>query len=154
MRASTSRNPHQCSALDASLFALKSNGPQVDRARQAAKALESELAREQQRRAKSEEAAAERLEVELEKMHHMRESARSMEAELRDRLAVQGMELAQACAEGTAIKAQNEALLRRVEEERTAHEATRQLLVNALGERRRASSDTPVKRARRPRGAK
>ncbi|CAN7740089.1 DNA-binding protein [Variovorax sp. LjRoot178] len=127
---------------------------EVDRARQAAKALESELIREQQRRAKGEEVAARRLEAELEKLHQVRESARSMEAELRDRLAVQGMELAQAGAEGTAVKAQNEALLRRVEEERTAHEATRHFLVKALAERRRASSDAPVKRARRPRGAK
>jgi hypothetical protein len=77
-----------------------------------------------------------------------------MEVELRDRLAVQGMELAQADAEGTAAKAQNEAMLRRVEEERSAHEATRQFLVKALAERRRSSSDAPVTRARRPRGAK
>ena len=68
---------------------------EVDRARQAAKALESELAREQQRRAKSVEAAAKRLEAELAKLHQVRESARSMEAELRDRLAVLGIELAQ-----------------------------------------------------------
>ncbi|MBT2304209.1 DNA-binding protein [Variovorax paradoxus] len=127
---------------------------EVDRARQTAEALEAELAREQQRRAKSEEAAARRLEAELEKLHQVRESARAMEAELRDRLAVQGMELAQAGAEGTAVKGQNEALLRRVEEERTAHEATRQFLAKALVERHRPSGDAPVTRARRPRGAK
>ncbi|CAN7751209.1 hypothetical protein LJR175_006743 [Variovorax sp. LjRoot175] len=77
---------------------------EVDRARQTAKALEAELTREQQRRAKSEEAAARRLEAELQKLHQVRESARAVEAELRDRLAVKGMELAQAGAEGTAVK--------------------------------------------------
>jgi hypothetical protein len=55
---------------------------EVDRARQAAKALEAELAKEQQRRARGEEAAAKRLEAELEKLHQVRESARSMEAEM------------------------------------------------------------------------
>jgi hypothetical protein len=128
---------------------------EVDRARQAAKTLEAELAKEQQRRARGEEAAAQRLEAELEKLHQVRESARSMQAELRDRLAAKGMELAQAVAEGTAVKTQNEALRRRVEEERTAHEATRQFLAKALGERRRSSSsDAPVTRAKRPRGTK
>ncbi|WP_170855496.1 DNA-binding protein [Variovorax sp. CF079] len=127
---------------------------EVDRARQAAKALEAELAKEQQRRARGEEAAAKRLEAELEKLNQVRESARSMEAELRDRLAAKGMELAQAVAEGTAVKTQNEALRRRVEEERTAHEATRQFLAKALGERRQSSSDAPVTRAKRPRGTK
>ncbi|CAN7768727.1 hypothetical protein LJR175_007393 [Variovorax sp. LjRoot175] len=116
---------------------------EVDRARQTAKALESELAREQQRRAKSEEAAAKRLEAELEKLHQAREAARQTEAGLREQLAAQGIDLAQA-------RTQTEALVSRIDEEKASHEKTRRMLAETLVSKSAAKADTSVRRRRKP----
>jgi hypothetical protein len=123
---------------------------EVDRARQTAKALEPELAREQQRRAKSEEAAAKRLEAELEKVHRVRETARQAEAGLRDQLAVQGIELAQTRTQAEALAASVEALEGRLDDEKAAHEQTRRMLAEALISKSAAQGDVSARRRRKP----
>lgn len=127
---------------------------EVDHTRQAAKALEAELAREQQRRVKTEETTAKRVEAGLETLREVREAARAIEAGLRAQLAAQGIELAQTRTEGNAFREQTGALLRRVEEEKAAHEVTRQLLANALVDRSKTSGARPAPRPKRLRGAK
>lgn len=122
---------------------------EVDRARQTAKALESELAREQQRRTKSEEAAAKRLEADLEKLHQVRETARQAEAGLREQLAAQGIELAQASAKTEALAASVETLECRADDEKASHEKTRQMLAEALISKA-AKGDTSARRRRKP----
>ncbi|MBT2304520.1 DNA-binding protein [Variovorax paradoxus] len=127
---------------------------EVDRARQAAKALEAELAKKQQRQVRSEETAAKRLDAELEKLHQVREAGRQTEGGLREQLAAHGVELAQVRTECAVVTEQAEALQLRVDEEKIAHEATRRLLTEALASRRQATSDTAPRRPRRPRSAK
>lgn len=105
---------------------------EVDRARQAARALESELAKEQQRGIKLQEAAARRLEAELGQQARLRDDARDAEACLRDQLAAQAVELTQARANATSAAAETAAMKLRVDEERASHDATRSLLVTAL----------------------
>ena len=119
---------------------------EVDRARQTAKALESELAREQQRRAKSEEAAAKRLEGELEKLHQVREAARQAEAGLREQLAAQGIDLAQAQTKTEALAASVETLEGRIDDEKASHEKTRRMLAEALGSKAAAKRASPARR--------
>jgi chromosome segregation ATPase len=123
---------------------------EVDRARQTAKTLESELAREQQRRSKSEEAAAKRLEAELEKLHQLREAARQAEAGLREQLASQGIDLAQARTQTEALAASVEALEGRIDEEKASHEKTRRMLAEALISKAAAKGDASVRRRRKP----
>ena len=123
---------------------------EVDRARQTAKALESELAREQQRRAKSEEAAAKRLEGELEKLHQVREAARQAEAGLREQLAAQGIDLAQARTQTEALAASVEALEGRIDDEKASHEKTRRMLAEALVSKSAAKGDASARRRRKP----
>ncbi|CAN7751315.1 DNA-binding protein [Variovorax sp. LjRoot175] len=123
---------------------------EVDRARQTAKALESELAREQQRRAKSEEAAAKRLESELEKLHQAREAARQAEAILREQLAAQGIDLAQARTQAEALAARVEALQVRIDDEKASHEKTRRMLAETLVSQSAAKSDPSARRRRKP----
>ena len=122
---------------------------EVDRARQTAKALESELAREQQRRAKSEEARAKRLEGELEKLQHVRETARQAEAGLRDQLAAQGIDLAQARTQTEALAARVEGLEGGLDDEKAAHEKTRRMLAEALVSKSAAKSDASGRRRRK-----
>jgi len=123
---------------------------EVDRARQTAKALESELAREQQRRTKGEEAAAKRLEAELEKLHQVREAARQAEAGLREQLAVQGIDLARARTKTEALAASVEALEGRLDDEKASHEKTRRMLAEALVSKSAAKGDTSARRRRKP----
>ncbi|MBB3178427.1 DNA-binding protein [Variovorax sp. Sphag1AA] len=94
---------------------------EVDRARQAAKALEAELAKEHQKRTKGEEAAAKRLDAAAEKLQ-----------QVRDQLAAQAIELAQERVAAAVQKDRAEALQQRIDEERGAHDATRRLLSEAL----------------------
>ena len=110
------------------------------------RALESELAREQQRRTKSEEAAAKRLERELEKLHQVREAARHAEVGLREQLAAQGIELAQAQTKSEALAASVEALEGRLDDEKASHEKTRRRLAEALVSKTAAKSDASVRR--------
>ena len=123
---------------------------EVDRARRTAKALESELAREQQRRVKGEEAAAKRLESELEKLHQVREAARHAEAGLRERLAAQGIDLAQVRTQTEALAASVEALEGRLDDEKAAHEQTRRMLAEALISKSAAQGDVSARRRRKP----
>ncbi|MDR6860547.1 DNA-binding protein [Variovorax guangxiensis] len=123
---------------------------EVDRARQTAKALESDLAREQQRRVKSEEAAARRLEREVEKLHQVREAARQVEAGLREQLAAQGIELAQARTQTDALAASVEALEGRIDDEKAAHEQTRRMLAEALVSKSTGKGDASTRRRRKP----
>ena len=123
---------------------------EVDRARQAAKALETELAREQQRRVKGEEAAAKRLEGELEKLHQVREAARQAEAELREQLAAQGIDLAQTRTKTEALTASVEALEARIDDEKASHEKTRRMLAEALISKSAAKGDAATRRRLRP----
>ena len=121
---------------------------EVDRARQMAKALEAELAREQQRRAKSEEAAATRLEGELEKLHQAREAARQAEVGLREQLAAHGIELAQVRTKTEALAASVEVLEGRLDDEKASHEKTRRMLAEALVSKSAAKADIPGRRRR------
>ena len=123
---------------------------EVDRARQTAKALESELSREQQRRAKGAEAAAKRLEGELEKLHQVREAARHAEAGLREQLAAQGIDLAQARTKSEALAASVEALEGRIDEEKASHEKTRRMLAEALVSKSAEKSGASARRRRKP----
>ena len=123
---------------------------EVDRARQTATALESELAKEQQRRAKGEEAAARRLEGELDKRHQVREAARQAENGLREQMAAQGIELAQARTQTESLAASVEALEGRIDEEKASHEKTRRMLAEALVSKSPAKSDTSARRRRKP----
>ena len=123
---------------------------EVDRARQTAKALETELAREQQRRVKSEGAAAKRLEGELERLHQVREAARQAEAGLREQLAAQGIALAQARTKEEALGASVEALEGRLDDEKAAHEQTRRMLAEALVSKSAAKGDSSARRRRKP----
>ncbi|MDR6539212.1 DNA-binding protein [Variovorax soli] len=125
---------------------------EVDRARQEAKALEAELAKEQQRRTKGEEVAAKRLEAELEKLQQVREAARQADAGLREQLAAQGIELAQARAQCVAQQARLDALEQRVDEERAAHDSTRRLLAEAVTRPQKSPGKKPtvtIKRAKK-----
>jgi chromosome segregation ATPase len=123
---------------------------EVDRARQTAKALESELAKEQQRRAKGEEASAKRLEGELEKLQQVQDRARQVEAGLREQLAAQGIDLAQARTQTEALAASVETLEGRLDDEKAAHEKTRRMLGEALVSKSAAKSDTSPRRRRKP----
>ncbi|MDQ8034869.1 MAG: DNA-binding protein, partial [Bordetella sp.] len=124
---------------------------EVDRARQVARVLEANLAKEQQRRVKSEEAAAKRLEAELDKQTSLRDAARDAEMRLRDRLAVQGVEMAQVQTAVTSARQEIAALTRRLEEETHAHGETRRMLAFALKQlsTSEGGSSPPVKRVRR-----
>ncbi len=105
---------------------------EVNRARQAARALESDLAKEQQRRTKAEEAAAKRLEAELDKQARLRDAARVSEAALREQLAARDQDLAHARACVASGSAEAAALKLRIDEERGSHAVTRDLLAAAL----------------------
>lgn len=115
---------------------------EVDRARQSARALESDLAKEQQRRVKSEDSAAKRLEVELGKQAELREASRKSEARLRDEISTQKAELAQSHLATRSARAEIEALTRRIDEERSAHDKTRDMLSASLA-RKFASNEAP-----------
>ncbi|WP_051953372.1 DNA-binding protein [Xenophilus azovorans] len=105
---------------------------EVDRTRQAAKALEADLARERQRRIQSEEAAAQTLEVGRRTLRETQQIAQQVERELRERIAQQAGLLAQARAESSAVQQQLEHIDRELGEERKSHEETRRLLAGAL----------------------
>jgi len=123
---------------------------EVDRARQTAKALESELAREQQRRAKGEEAAAKRLQAELERLQEVREAARQAEAGLREQLAAQAIDLAQARTKTEALVSSVAALEGRLVDDKASHEQTRRMLAEALVSKSAAKGDTSARRRRKP----
>ncbi|MBS0342361.1 MAG: DNA-binding protein [Proteobacteria bacterium] len=105
---------------------------EVDRARQAAKQADAGFAREQQRRVQSEEAAAQTLEAGRQRLRETQQAAQQIERELRESLAAKGIDLAQARAESAAQQDRLAALQLRIDEERGAHEATRQLLSAAM----------------------
>lgn len=106
---------------------------EVDRARQASKQLEAGLAREQQQRMRSEEAAAQTLEV----GRRMLRETQQIERELREQLTLQASLLAQAQAQGSAMQQQLEDIKRQLEDEKKTHETTRELLATALVDTRK-----------------
>ncbi|MGK6310827.1 hypothetical protein [Variovorax sp. DT-64] len=107
------------------------------------------MAREQQRRVKGEEAAAKRLEGELEKLHLVQEAARRAEAVLREQLAAQGIDLAQARTQAEALGASVEALGDRIDDEKASHEKTRRMLGEALISKSAARGDSTARRRRK-----
>ncbi|MEJ8850159.1 DNA-binding protein [Variovorax rhizosphaerae] len=113
---------------------------EVDRARQASKQLEAGLAREQQQRIRSEEAAAQTLEAGRRMLRETQHAAQQVERELRDQLTQQASVLAQAQTEGTALAHRLDDLGRQLGEEKKAHEGTRALLASALTTARKEDS--------------
>ncbi|MBN8750071.1 MAG: DNA-binding protein [Variovorax sp.] len=121
---------------------------EVDRARQAAKALEDDLAKEQQKRAKSEAAAAARLEADLAKLQEVRDAARRTEVDFKEKLAEMNVLAAQQLAEIGAVRSQVVAAQQAIADERAAHEGTRRLLSEALASASRVA-EAQSKRAKR-----
>ncbi|WP_218668919.1 DNA-binding protein [Variovorax sp. KK3] len=122
----------------------------VDRARQTAKQLEAILAREQQQRIQSEEAAAQTLEAGRRMLRETQQAAQDVERALHERLTVQAGELAQAQADGAASQQRVVDLERQSREERKLHEDARELLAGALAAVR--TSDKVVRKATVRRG--
>jgi hypothetical protein len=108
---------------------------EVDRARQATKAFEAELARTQQRLQKSEEVAATRLHAQQEHLVGERDSALAAGSALREQLGSARESLAALQTDAAVAREQGAAAHQRLEDERQAHEATRALLVAALQNR-------------------
>lgn len=125
---------------------------EVDRARQAARTLEAELARERQRRIRSEEASAQTLEVGRRMLRETQQAAQQLERELRDQLTEQAVELAQVRAERLAQQDRAATLQRLVDEERVAHDATRRLLENAVKKAAPLRKDAPRAKREKPPG--
>ncbi|MEJ8860066.1 DNA-binding protein [Variovorax robiniae] len=127
---------------------------EVDRARQASKQLEAGLAREQQQRLRSEEAAAQTLEAGRRMLRETQHAAQQVERDLRDQLTLQASLLAQAQSEGSALQQRLEDSLRQLSEEKKSHEGTRTLLVGALDAGRKTAPRGAGARlkATRPRG--
>jgi len=105
---------------------------EVDRARQTAKQLELALAKEQQQRMRSEEAAAQTLEAGRRNLRETQQAAQQVERELRDQLASQATDLAQVQSQGSALQQRLDDIQRQFGEEKTSHAETRALLSGAL----------------------
>ncbi|VTU45461.1 hypothetical protein SRS16P2_00159 (plasmid) [Variovorax sp. SRS16] len=105
---------------------------EVDRARQAAKQLEAEAAKEQQRRIQSEEAAALTLEVGRRTLRATEQAAQQLERELRDQLAKQTTLVAQVQLQAEGLQQRLDDLHQQLSEEKEIHERTRVLLATAL----------------------
>ncbi|MEJ8852519.1 DNA-binding protein [Variovorax rhizosphaerae] len=110
---------------------------EVDRARQTSKQLEAALAREQQQRIRSEEAAAQTLEAGRRMLRETQQAAQQVERELRDQLTRQASLLAQSQSEGAARAQRLDDLERQLGEEKKSHEDTRALLAAALVDTRK-----------------
>ena len=109
----------------------------VDRARQSAKQVEAGLAKEQQRRVQSEEAAAQTLEAGRRMLRETQQAAQQVERELRDQLVDQAGLQAQAQALVAALQERLGALQLQLGEEKKSHEGTRVLLATALADMRK-----------------
>lgn len=109
----------------------------VDRARQAAKLFECELAREQLRRVRGEEASALTLEAERQALRDAQQAAQLTERGLRDQHATQGIVLTQAQSQSVALQQRLDDLQQQFSEEKMSHVATRGLLAGALAAVRR-----------------
>ncbi|CAN7773137.1 hypothetical protein LJR175_007624 [Variovorax sp. LjRoot175] len=94
---------------------------EVDRARQSSKQVEAGLAREQQRRIQSEEAAAQTLEAGRRMLRDTQDAAQQLERELRDQLVVQSGSLAQAQTQGSALQRRLDDLHQLLSEEKKSH---------------------------------
>ncbi|CAN7749459.1 DNA-binding protein [Variovorax sp. LjRoot84] len=121
---------------------------EVDRARQATKSMEAELAREQQHRVRSEEAAAQALQAERQALRTAQQAGQEAERSLRDQLAAERIALARSEAQGAALAQRLDALQRHLEdlqqrlaEERSSHDATRALLAGAVAAMKRADGE-------------
>ncbi|MDM0116142.1 DNA-binding protein [Variovorax sp. J22R133] len=107
---------------------------EVDRARQDSKQLEAVLAREQQQRLRSEEAAAQTLEAGRRMVRETQQAAQHLERELRDQLVVQSGSLVQAQSQVAALQQRLDDLARQMVEEKQSHAGTRALLATALAD--------------------
>lgn len=105
---------------------------ELDRARQSAKQLEVGMAKEQQQRIQSEDAAARTLEAGRRILRDTQEAAQQLERQMRDQLAGQAVALAQAQSLHSALQQRLDDLLGQLNEEKNAHERTRALLTSAL----------------------
>lgn len=128
---------------------------EVDRARQATKALQGELVQEQQRRARADVEAAQGLAAALDSVQQVRESSRATEAALRGQLAAQAAEIKLAKGDSAAARQEIAAVNSRLDEEKRTHDVTRALLAQALAASpgRRDERGTDVRRGRRPTGS-
>lgn len=104
----------------------------VDRARQAAKQLEADLAREQQHRLRGEETTGQLLDAERQALRDAQQSAQQTERALRDQLTAHGIALAQAQSQGSALQQRTDDIQRQFSEEKKSHADTRALLAGAL----------------------
>ena len=111
--------------------------PRSTGACQPAKQLEAGLAREQQRRIQSQEAAAQTLEAGRRMLRETQQAAQQIERELRDQLVVQSGSLVQAQSHGAALQQRLEDLERQLNEEKKAHEGTHALLATTLADVRK-----------------
>jgi len=109
----------------------------VDRARQATRQLEADLLREQQRRLRGEEAAAQLLDAERQALRDVQQAGRQAEHALRDQLAAQAISLAQAQSQGAALQQRMDDIEQQFGEEKKSHDATRALLAGALAAMRK-----------------
>ena len=80
----------------------------------------------------------------------VREGARQAEAGLREQLAPQGIDLAQARTKTEALAASFEALEGRLDDEKASHEKTRRILAEALVSKSAAKDDSFARRRRKP----
>jgi len=110
---------------------------EVDRARQQVKAWEVEAAKTRERLRKSEEGATARLERERDKAERLLDTERKEADSMRATLATQAAQLAKLGVEAALADERCTQMQLRYEEERAAHQATRQLLTHALGQRTR-----------------
>ena len=105
---------------------------ELDRARHSANQLEVGLAREQQQRMQSEEAAARTLETGRRVLRDTQEAAQQLERQLRDQVTSQAVALAEAQSQGAALQRRLGDLQQQFDDEKKSHEATRALLTSAL----------------------
>ena len=113
---------------------------EVDRARQVAKVLEVSLAREQQQRRQSEEAAAQTLEAGRQTLRETQQAAQQTERALRDQGALQATQLIQSQSQRLALQQRLDDLALQISEEKKAHEGTRELLAGSLADQRKTVS--------------
>ena len=101
---------------------------EIDQARQSAKQLESELAKERKRRLQGEEAAA----VERKASWAALEEAKQADGKLRDELKSQAVALSLARGQGESLGDKLEAVQRQLADEAAAHAQTRSTLAQAI----------------------
>lgn len=120
---------------------------EVDRAREISKQLEVGMAREQQQRLQSEDAAARTLEAGRRLLRETLQATHQTERELHDQLTSQALELAHVKSQGGALQERVDDLQRQLDEEKKSHEGARTLLASALALKGNAVKRTAGKAA-------